>query len=146
MSYKSVIKLSWIESIKFNSRKPVKLFRNSSKMRRLTTLSVFLVLTMLTENTRGHKKCLDDNTVYHGYNLVNARLIRNKKNTSMECQKACQHYPRWSTGLGWRNVAEEDPNPNPPGGVKLATAICIQSKERKEKTATMYLALNIVGM
>ena len=68
-------------------------------MRRLTRLSVFLVLTMLTENTRGHKKCLDDNTVYHGYNLVNARLQRNKKNTSMECQKACQHHPRckyWS--------------------------------------------------
>ena len=67
----------------------------------------------------------------------------------MECQKACQQFnitQDASIGLGWRNVAEEDPNPNPTGGVKLATAICIQSNERKEKTATMYLVLNIVGM
>ena len=69
-------------------------------MRMLTISTVFLVLTMLTENTRGRRTCLDDNTVYHGaYNLVNPRLNRNKKNTSMECQKACKHHPRckyWS--------------------------------------------------
>ena len=69
-------------------------------MRMLTISTVFLVLTMLTENTRGRRTCLDDNTVYQGaYNLVNPRLNRNKKNTSMECQKACQHHPRckyWS--------------------------------------------------
>ena len=102
-------------------------------MRRLTTLSVLLVLIILTENTRGHKKCLDDNTVYHGYNLVNARLIRNKKNTSMECQKACQHHPRCKYWSWLKKCGRGGPEPEPDWWCEVGHChlYSIKVKERK---------------
>ena len=102
-------------------------------MRRLNTLSVFLVLTILTENTRGHKKCLDDNTVYHGYNLVNARLQRNKKNTSMECQKACQHHPRCKYWSWLKKCGQGGPQPEPVWWCEVGHChlYSIKGKERK---------------
>ena len=104
-------------------------------MRRLTTLSVFLVLIILTENTRGHKKCLDDNTVYHGYNLVNARLIRNKKNTSMECQKACQHHPRCKYWSWLKKCGRGGIRPEPAWWCEVGRChlYSIKGKERKNR-------------
>ena len=108
-------------------------------MRRLTTLSVFLVFIMLTENTRGHKKCLDDNTVYHGYNLVNARLQRNKKNTSMECQKACQHHPRCKYWSWLKKCGRGGPQPEPDWWCEVGHCH-LYSIKRKERKNSYYVS------
>ena len=108
-------------------------------MRRLTTLSVFLVFTILTENARGHKKCLDDNTVYHGYNLVNARLIRYKKNTSMECQKACQHHPRCKYWSWLKKCGRGGPQPEPAWWCEVGHCH-LYSIKRKERKNSYYVS------
>ena len=70
----------------------------SKKMRSLLIFSVLFILIIMTQSSLGGPSCLDDNTVYFGgYNLVNPAA--NRKNTSMECQLACQYNPRcqyWS--------------------------------------------------
>ena len=82
----------------FPWRKPINYFGYLSKeMRSLLIFSAVFILIMMTQSSLGGPSCLDDNTVYFGYNLVNPAT--NRKNTSMECQLACQYNPRcqyWS--------------------------------------------------